>query len=44
MAALSSGFGYVLGRPRMRKRLDRLMPALAAASLAFGVWYALAAV
>ena len=28
---------------RMRKRLDRLMPALAAASLAFGVWYALAA-
>jgi high-affinity nickel permease len=42
-AAASSGLGYVLGRPRVRGRLDRLVPALAAGSLAFGVWYALAA-
>ena len=43
MAALSSGLGYLLGRSGVRGRLGRLVPALAAASLAFGVWYALAA-
>jgi ABC-type nickel/cobalt efflux system permease component RcnA len=43
MTAVSSGLGYVLGRAPVRRRLDRLVPALAAASLAFGVWYALAA-
>ena len=43
MAAVSSGLGYVLGRAPVRRRLERLVPALAAASLAFGVWYALAA-
>jgi ABC-type nickel/cobalt efflux system permease component RcnA len=43
MAALSSGFGYVLARAPVRRRLERLVPALAAASLAFGVWYVAAA-
>jgi ABC-type nickel/cobalt efflux system permease component RcnA len=43
MAVVSSGLGYVLGRPPVRRRLERLVPVLAAASLAFGVWYALAA-
>jgi hypothetical protein len=43
MAVVSSGLGYVLGRAPVRRRLERLVPALAAASLAFGVWYALAA-
>ncbi len=43
MAALSSGFGYVLGRAPVRRRLERLVPALGAASLAFGIWYVAAA-
>ena len=43
MAALSSGFGYVLARAPVRRRLERLVPALGAASFAFGIWYVLAA-
>jgi hypothetical protein len=39
MTALSTGFGATL----TRVPLDRLAPALGFASLAFGIWYALAA-
>ena len=43
MTAVSSGLGYVLGRGPVRRRIERLVPALAAVSLAFGIWYAVAA-
>ena len=43
MALLSLGFGYVLAREPVRRRLQRLAPMLAALALAFGAWYALAA-
>jgi ABC-type nickel/cobalt efflux system permease component RcnA len=43
MTAVSSGLGYVLGRGPLRRRIERLVPALAAVSLAFGIWYAVAA-
>ena len=43
MAALSTGFGFTLGRPAVAGALQRLAPALAVASLSFGVWYALGA-
>ena len=42
MSLLSSGFGLALSRPRVRRSFGRLAPALGIASLAFGVWYALA--
>jgi ABC-type nickel/cobalt efflux system permease component RcnA len=42
MAALSAGFGLALGRPPGRVHAAAV-PALGAASLAFGVWYVLAA-
>jgi ABC-type nickel/cobalt efflux system permease component RcnA len=43
MAALSTGFGFSLGRAPVARTLQRLAPALALASLSFGVWYALGA-
>jgi ABC-type nickel/cobalt efflux system permease component RcnA len=43
MALLSTGFGRVLSSPRLRGSFDRLAPALAFVSLAFGTWYALGA-
>jgi len=44
MAALSTGWGMTLSTSRARGSLARLAPVLGGASLAFGVWYALAAV
>jgi high-affinity nickel permease len=43
MAALSTGFGHVLGRPRLQHAVGRAVPALGAFGLAFGTWYALGA-
>lgn len=43
MALLSTGFGYVLGRPRMQRAFVRVVPAFGAFSLAFGLWYVLGA-
>jgi hypothetical protein len=43
MTILSSGFGATLGTRAGRRSLDALAPALGAASLAFGIWYALGA-
>jgi High-affinity nickel-transport protein len=39
MAVLSSGIGYVLAAPAVESGFRRLAPALAIASLAFGLWY-----
>jgi high-affinity nickel permease len=44
MAALSTGWGMTLSTSPARARLARLAPLLGGVSLAFGVWYALAAV
>jgi hypothetical protein len=43
MASLSAGLGYVLSRPALRRAQAAAVPLLAAASLAFGVSYGLAA-
>ena len=43
MAALSTGFGFTLARPRIARTLQRVAPVLAVTSLSFGVWYALGA-
>jgi ABC-type nickel/cobalt efflux system permease component RcnA len=43
MALASLAFGHVLVRGAARRRLEGLVPVLGAASLLFGVWYALAA-
>jgi high-affinity nickel permease len=43
MALLSTGFGLTLGTAAARRSFRRTAPALGAASLAFGVWYALGA-
>src|SRR5262249_17630265 len=43
MAPLSTGFGSVLGPPRMQRAVPRGLPALGAFSLAFGLWYVLGA-
>jgi high-affinity nickel permease len=43
MTVLSTGFGFTLSRPAVSGALQRLAPALAVASLSFGVWYALGA-
>ena len=43
MAAVSSGFGYALARGPMLRRFERAAPVLGALSVAFGVWYGLAA-
>ena len=41
MALVSSSVGYALARGPVARRVSSLIPALALASLAFGVWYAL---
>jgi ABC-type nickel/cobalt efflux system permease component RcnA len=43
MAALSTGWGLTLTSAPMRRSLARIAPVLGCTSLAFGVWYALAA-
>jgi len=43
MTVLSTGFGIVLSSAPARRCFQRLAPALGAASLAFGAWYALGA-
>ena len=43
MALLSTGFGRALTSAPVRASFDRLAPALAVFSLAFGAWYALGA-
>jgi len=43
MAALSTGFGHVLARPRLQRAVARAVPAFGAFGLAFGTWYALGA-
>ena len=43
MALVSSSFGYALARGPVMRRITSVVPLLALASLAFGVWYALAA-
>lgn len=43
MAVASAAFGGVLGGPRSRRRLESLVPLLAACSLLFGAWYGLGA-
>ncbi len=43
MALLSTGFGLVLSSAPVRRSFNRSAPALGAASLLFGVWYALGA-
>lgn len=44
MTLLSSGFGLALAQRPLRPRPSRALPALAVVSLAFGLWYGLAAV
>ena len=43
MAICSALFGLVLSRPRAHRGFNRLAPALAVSSAAFGVWYIAAA-
>jgi high-affinity nickel permease len=43
MTVLSTGFGFALSRRSVRDSFHRVAPVLGAASLAFGVWYALGA-
>jgi high-affinity nickel permease len=43
MSLLSTGFGLTLGTTAVRRSFQRIAPALAIASLAFGAWYALGA-
>lgn len=43
MAAVSSGFGYALARGPLVRRFENAAPVFGALSVAFGVWYALAA-
>jgi high-affinity nickel permease len=43
MAALSAGFGMLLGAGGRRRSPGRLIPALGGSSAVFGAWYALAA-
>jgi ABC-type nickel/cobalt efflux system permease component RcnA len=44
MAVVSSGVGYALGSSPVRARFERLAPGLALLALAFGTWYAAAAI
>lgn len=44
MAFVSAAVGYGLVRGPVAPRLERLVPAVGAASLVFGVWYALSAI
>jgi ABC-type nickel/cobalt efflux system permease component RcnA len=43
MALVSAGFGYAIARGALAHRVDGLVPAMAAGSLLFGLWYAAAA-
>src|SRR6266508_829467 len=43
MALLSTGFGLTLSSAPVRRSFNRIAPTLGAASLLFGVWYALGA-
>jgi high-affinity nickel permease len=43
MAVLSTGFGVTLSHHRVRRSFNAVAPVIGAASLAFGVWYALSA-
>jgi hypothetical protein len=43
MALLSTGLGRALASARLGTSFDRIAPALAVLSLAFGAWYALGA-
>jgi high-affinity nickel permease len=43
MTVVSGALGHTLAREPVRRSLDRLIPVLATASLAFGIWYALGA-
>jgi hypothetical protein len=43
MTVTSAVFGHLLGGARGRRSLRAAIPSLGALSLAFGVWYALAA-
>jgi high-affinity nickel permease len=43
MAILSTGFGYVLGRPGAQQAFARVVPAFGAFGVCFGCWYALGA-
>ena len=43
MALVSSAFGYALARGPVARRLAALVPVLGACGVAFGAWYALAA-
>jgi cytochrome c biogenesis protein CcdA len=44
MGLVSAAFGYALARGPVARRLERVVPVLGAASLVFGVWYAVGAV
>jgi ABC-type nickel/cobalt efflux system permease component RcnA len=44
MAAVSSGFGYALARGPLLRRFERAAPVFGSLSVAFGFWYAAAAV
>jgi ABC-type nickel/cobalt efflux system permease component RcnA len=43
MALVSTGFGYALSRGPLLRRFERAAPLFGAGSVAFGVWYVLAA-
>jgi ABC-type nickel/cobalt efflux system permease component RcnA len=43
MALLSTGFGLTLSSEPVRRSFNRIAPALGAASMLFGIWYALGA-
>jgi cytochrome c biogenesis protein CcdA len=43
MAIASAALGFVLARGPLARRIERLAPAVGVASLAFGAWYAFAA-
>ena len=40
MAVVSAAFGAALARGTLARRLENLIPAMGAASLLFGLWYA----
>ena len=43
MAVCTAGFGLVLSRPAVGRRIGRVTPAIGVSSMAFGVWYVAAA-
>jgi hypothetical protein len=44
MASVSALWGHALARGALIRRIERTAPALGGLSVAFGAWYALAAV